>query len=133
MGKETDLSTSRGGADRRTETSGAAVRGSGRNPRERGDGAARLTAGTERSESGTERLMETVVERRNMHAAWKQVKRNKGAAGVDGQMDSVLRIGGGERGVRKAGCMDTAKAAPHHPATMETLLYPSQSYDASGD
>jgi RNA-directed DNA polymerase len=74
-----------GGADRRAERPGAAVLGSGRNPREDGVGAPRVTAGTEHSKPEMKQMMEAVVERENMRAAWKRVKGNKGAAGVDGK------------------------------------------------
>ena len=59
--------------------------GSGRNPREDGVGASSghgkdgdLRAG------GVAELMEAVVERENMMAAYERVEANKGAAGVDG-------------------------------------------------
>ena len=58
--------------------------GSGRNLRETGVGASNATArqGTECREEY--RLMEAVVERGNMTAAYRRVVRNKGAPGVDG-------------------------------------------------
>jgi len=37
------------------------------------------------SDPQTEELLEKVVDSENMRRAWKQVKRNKGAAGVDGR------------------------------------------------
>ena len=40
---------------------------------------------TEHSDPPHERLLEQVVERDNLKAAWKQVARNKGAAGADGR------------------------------------------------
>jgi RNA-directed DNA polymerase len=58
--------------------------GSGRNPRGTGTGASNATARQEtvcRDEYG---LMEAVVERGNMTAAYRRVKANKGASGVDG-------------------------------------------------
>lgn len=58
--------------------------GSGRNPREHGTGAPSATAKRESSHPDTSRLMEAVVERKNMTAAYKRVMANKGAAGVDG-------------------------------------------------
>jgi len=58
--------------------------GSGRNPREDGVGASRVTASSEISEPGVAELMEAVVERGNMAAALKKVKANKGSAGMDG-------------------------------------------------
>ena len=58
--------------------------GSGRNPREEGIGASRVTVGSEPSEPEVAELMEAVVERENMMAALRRVKANKGSAGVDG-------------------------------------------------
>lgn len=58
--------------------------GRGRKPREHGTGASRVTA--DRGHSGTEaneRLMELVVSRDNMLAAYRRVMANKGSAGVD--------------------------------------------------
>ena len=42
------------------------------------------TAGTREERSGTDRLMEQVIERDNARAAWKRVRRNKGSPGIDG-------------------------------------------------
>lgn len=42
------------------------------------------TAAHETRSSGNDRLMERVVERGNVKAAWKRVKQNKGSPGVDG-------------------------------------------------
>ena len=56
---------------------------SGRNPRGIERSASNVTARREKSGTGTSRLMETVVARGNMLRAYKQVKANKGAAGVD--------------------------------------------------
>lgn len=42
------------------------------------------TAAHETGSSGNDRLMERVVERGNVKAAWKRVKQNKGSPGVDG-------------------------------------------------
>jgi RNA-directed DNA polymerase len=67
----------------RVETRGATLRGSGRNPQERGGGVSYVTARKGHSGSEATRLMEAVVERGNMKAALKRVKANKGAAGVD--------------------------------------------------
>ena len=63
---------------------GATPAGSGRNPREEGAGASRLTVRSEASEPKEAQLLEAVVERENMAAALRRVKANKGAAGVDG-------------------------------------------------
>lgn len=53
----------RGDADYPAETPGATPEGSGRNPREEGEGASNVTARTEHSYPETRRLMEAVVER----------------------------------------------------------------------
>jgi RNA-directed DNA polymerase len=73
-----------GDADRRAATPGASPAGSGRNPREDGVGASRVTARAETSEPEVSKLMEAVVERENMAAALRRVQANKGSAGVDG-------------------------------------------------
>ena len=72
-------------AEALSEMSGAMSEGSGWKPREYGAGAASVTACSESSwaEVAT-RLMETVVSRGNMMAAYQRVVRNKGAAGIDG-------------------------------------------------
>ena len=53
------------------------------------------TAGKGPGHSGTESLMEAVVERGNLLAALKRVKQNKGSPGVDGmtvgELDAYLR------------------------------------------
>ena len=58
--------------------------GSGRNSREHGNGVSNTTADWEHSRSETQQLMDAVVERENMAAAMRRVKRNKGAPGIDG-------------------------------------------------
>ena len=73
-----------GDADRRDGMTAAFPEGRGRKPREHGTGASRVTA--DRGHSGTEaneRLMELVVSRDNMLAAYRRVMANKGSAGVD--------------------------------------------------
>lgn len=59
-------------------------KGRGRNPREQGRGASKLTESKDTFSSGRQGLMEAVVERENMTAALKRVRRNKGAPGTDG-------------------------------------------------
>ena len=70
---------------------GAAAEGTGRNP---GDGRRSISrhplAGGPPVPEQTQ-LMERVVERSNMQAAYKRVKRNKGAPGVDGM--NVKQLG----------------------------------------
>jgi group II intron reverse transcriptase/maturase len=71
----------------RAETLGVAgAVGGGRNPTECRGGAesCTATAGRTKTEEATEALMERVVERGNMWAAYERVLRNKGAAGPDG-------------------------------------------------
>ena len=62
-----------GDADRRLEMPVAAPDGSGRNPREYGDGASSLAARTENSYPETSRMMDAVVERENTRVAAKSV------------------------------------------------------------
>ena len=67
-----------------TEKSWAMSEGSGRKPQEYGSGASGVTAKMETpwTEAGV-RLMEQVVSRNNMRAAYDRVVSNDGAAGVD--------------------------------------------------
>ena len=82
-------------AEGRVAMPGLSPAGSGRNPREDGVEACAATARREGSASEVVPLMEAVVERENMMAAFKRVKSNKGAAGVDGMtvadLDGYLR------------------------------------------
>lgn len=82
-------------AEGRVEKPGASPAGSGRNPREEGEGACASTARREDSASEEFQLMEAVVERENMRAALRRVKRNKGVSGVDNmtviELDDYLR------------------------------------------
>ena len=80
----------RASAEGQTEMSGLTPAGSGRNPREDGAEASACTVRREDSPSGVLQLMEAVVERENMRAAFSRVKRNKGAAGVDGMTVAEL-------------------------------------------
>lgn len=73
-----------GNAEGRVERPGAAWRDGGRKSPEGRVGASRGTARRGYSGPETVQLMEAVVERGNMQAAFKRVKANKGAAGVDG-------------------------------------------------
>ena len=65
--------------------------GSGRKPRGTGVGASNVTAREEDKGQESERLMEAVVERGNMQAAYKRVVGNKGASGVDGMNVDELK------------------------------------------
>jgi RNA-directed DNA polymerase len=76
------------------DTCGVADAGcSGRNPAAASDGAESTTAarGRTKAEAATEALMEQVVERGNMWAAYERVLRNKGAPGADGMRVSDLK------------------------------------------
>lgn len=82
-----DEAQARGGGN----TGGAAGAGcDGRNPAAASGGAESATAarGRTKAEAATEALMEQVVERGNMWAAYERVLRNKGAPGADG-----MRVG----------------------------------------
>jgi len=57
--------------------------GSGRNPREYGVGASSATARKDDSRPAERKLMEEVVESKNMREAYRNVVSNRGAAGVD--------------------------------------------------
>lgn len=73
-----------GDTDWRDEISAASPEGKGRKPGEHGTGVSRITA--EQGHSRTEakgRLMELVVSRDNMLAAYRRVMANKGSAGAD--------------------------------------------------
>ncbi len=93
-----------GAAEGRDETPGASPAGSGRKPRENGTGAANVTGRkvTHWPEAATglraevrfspqAGLMEKIVSRANMMAAYSRVVRNKGAAGVDGMPVTDLK------------------------------------------
>jgi RNA-directed DNA polymerase len=64
---------------------------SGRNPRGYGVGASNVTARRERDCRDGEELMEAVVERGNMTAAYGRVVGNKGVAGADGMTVNELK------------------------------------------
>lgn len=72
-----------GGAARGPEKARTPAGGCGRNPREPATGASNVTARTENSLPDPTRLMEAVVGRENMTAAYEQVVGNRGAAGID--------------------------------------------------
>ena len=73
------------GAEVPIERSTATPDGSGRKPREYGGGASNVTACKESSRTkAQERLMEEVLSRSNMMAAYDRVVSNKGAPGIDG-------------------------------------------------
>lgn len=75
----------------RDEMPDSTLESSGRNPRGYSDGASNVTAGRERFCRDGEGLMDAVVERGNMTAAYDRVVRNKGAAGADGMTVDELK------------------------------------------
>ncbi|MGE4579931.1 MAG: group II intron reverse transcriptase/maturase [Desulfuromonadales bacterium] len=79
-------------AEALAEMSGAAPEGSDRKSLEYGGGASNVTACREFSWTEAEtRLMEEVVSRGNMMAAYERVLRNKGAPGIDGMQVGELK------------------------------------------
>jgi RNA-directed DNA polymerase len=82
-GKEPGISMMTGAAEGRVEKPGAASAGDGRKPLGVGDGAANITGRMDNFIPETERLMEEIVSRGNMMAAYSKVVANKGAPGVD--------------------------------------------------
>jgi RNA-directed DNA polymerase len=75
----------------RVEMPDTAPESSGRNPRGQGNGASSITARTGSSSHVAWLLMEAVVERGNMTAAYKRVVANQGAAGADGMSVDELK------------------------------------------
>ena len=65
--------------------------GSGRKSREYEKGASSVTARREDSSPEEERMMEAVVGRENMLAAFQRVTSNRGAAGADGMTVEELK------------------------------------------
>ena len=76
---------------RRAEMREAPAERGGRNLPMAAEGASSVTARRGYSCTGTENLMEAVVERENMLIAYKRVVSNKGAAGVDGMTVAELK------------------------------------------
>lgn len=79
-------------AEGRAGTPGAPPEGSGRQPREQGVGASSVTApaGLARPEA-TGRLLEAILDRETMRAAYHRVVANRGAPGVDGMTVDALK------------------------------------------
>ena len=90
-GKEPGISMMTGAAGGRGETPGATPTGSGRKPLGKGNGAANITGRTDHFIPETERLMEEIVSRGNMMAAYSKVVANKGAPGVDNMTVAELK------------------------------------------
>lgn len=82
-GLESRISMTRKDTEHRAEKSGAASESSRRNRQGHGDGVSGVAAKRVNSHLHGERMMEAVVERGNMKAAYERVMSNKGAAGVD--------------------------------------------------
>jgi hypothetical protein len=73
-----------GVAEDRNEISDAMAQGSGRTSPEHANGVTRGTATKDLSCPETRRLLEAILSRENMQAAYQRVVSNKGAAGIDG-------------------------------------------------
>jgi RNA-directed DNA polymerase len=65
--------------------------GSGRKPREYGVGVSSAAAGRVEPRPEDEKLMEEVVESKNLREAYRKVVGNQGAAGVDGMTVEELK------------------------------------------
>ncbi len=78
-------------AEGRTEIPGAIPELGGRKPQVAGNGAANVTGMRDNSAPKTDRLMEVVISRGNMMAAYSRVMRNKGAPGVDDMPVTALK------------------------------------------
>src|SRR6056297_31893 len=89
-GAEVSMTTGVGGD--RVEISGAMAKVSDRKSPEYACGVTRGTATKEASCPETQRLMESILSRENMQAAYQRVVSNKGAAGIDGM--TVSELGG---------------------------------------
>jgi RNA-directed DNA polymerase len=72
-------------AEEGVEMRSACAEGPGRNPGEYAPGAYVCPRAGEHSDPEAQELLEQIVAPENMSRAWKQVKRNKGAPGVDGR------------------------------------------------
>src|SRR3982751_2321998 len=75
---------SRGAAEESAAYRTALGEGAGRNASGSAQGAASATSEESHCIGQRTGLIEQMIERGNLNAAWKQVRRNKGAAGVDG-------------------------------------------------
>ena len=81
--EEAGLSMMIAGADDDAEMRRAYPEGSGRKPPEQAAGASNITARPQPSTEAEVRLMEKIVSRENMMAAYHRVMANKGAPGID--------------------------------------------------
>jgi group II intron reverse transcriptase/maturase len=80
-----------GAAEGRIEKPGAIPELGGRKPQLAGKGAANVTGRQDNSAPKTDGLMEAIVSRGNMMAAYSRVMRNKGAPGVDDMPVTALK------------------------------------------
>lgn len=80
-----------GAAEGREEMPGASPEWSGRKPKGAGVGAANVTGRMGQATFETERLMETIISRGNMMAAYSRVVANKGVPGMDEMPVSALK------------------------------------------
>ena len=78
-------------AEGRIEISGTIPELGGRKPQVAGNGAANVTGMRDNSAPKTDGLMEAIVSRGNMMAAYTRVMRNKGAPGVDDMPVTALK------------------------------------------
>lgn len=97
----------------------ASTGGSGRNPRGTVAGASSVPTRKENSRWKEMGLMEAVVERENMMAAYKRVVGNKGAAGVDGMSVDELKPYLDEHWVRIKGELLEGRYEPQAVAQVE--------------
>lgn len=97
----------------------ASAGGSGRNPRGTVAGASSVPTRKENSRWKEMGLMEAVVERENMMAAYKRVVGNKGAAGVDGMSVDELKPYLDEHWVRIKGELLEGRYEPQAVAQVE--------------
>lgn len=71
----------------------ACAEGTGRSPGEHATGATVCPRAGDSSDPEAQELLEQILAPENMRSAWKQVKRNKGAPGVDGRtIDETARL-----------------------------------------
>jgi RNA-directed DNA polymerase len=80
----TESSMRAGGSGKQAEKAETSETGGVGNTERRGNGSQTRTAHDEKAGDGTTNLMEEVLRRENLTEAYKRVKRNRGAAGVDG-------------------------------------------------
>jgi RNA-directed DNA polymerase len=90
-GKESRITMTMGAAEGRVEVPGAKPEVGGRKPSVSGEGAANVTGRADNFIPEAERLMEEIVSRGNMMAAYSKVVANKGASGVDKMPVTALK------------------------------------------